>query len=456
MLYTEKLRGFILIILCFASIVIAAQPKINSPYSRFGIGEVSDRNFFHSENMGGLGGSYIHPNYINIVNPASLGFLEATSFDMGIYAEHSGLRDRGDLEYQNLWSGNLSYLSLAVPLQNKLNDLLDRKKRDINATTAFTLKPFSIVGYDITTIDSTNSDIGPISRSFSGDGGTYQFTWSNSVKYKNFSAGLNLTYLFGRINYFNQLFVNDNFASFVTSSENSISISGFQYNLGFIYNHFFNLDKFKEQKTSTLKHITIGLYGNTTTNLTSAETELNIVRQFVAGSGEISGVDTLGTFERQKFGGTLPSEVGFGLTYYHGEKFALGIDYVRNDWSRFDANFVNNPLKNTYKLSIGGFYRPNYKSISNYFSRVYYRFGFHYKLVPTEELAINDGEDIKEVALNFGFGMPFFYQRKISHANLGVSAGYMGRGTAIEERFVKLTFSFTFNDDEWLVKRKYN
>ncbi len=455
MIDTKGLRGILFILLCFTTIIISAQPKINSPYSRYGLGEINDRNFFTSENMGGLGASLIHPHNINIVNPASLGFLETTAFDMGIYAKNYGLRDAGDTEYTQLWAGNLSYLSLAVPLQNKLNDLLDRKERNINATTAFTLKPYSIVGYNITTQDSTNADIGAITRNFSGAGGTYNFTWSNAVKYKNLSMGLNLSYLFGNINYSNQLFVNNNIASLVTASENTIGVSGFQYNLGLIYNHYFNLDAFKEQKTSTLKQLSIGLYGNSTTNYTSTESQLNIARQFSI-AGQVLSTDTLSNMQGEKFSGVLPSEIGFGLSYYHGEKFALGLDYVRNDWSQFRGNFVNNPLKSTYKLSFGGFYRPNFKSITSYFSRVYYRFGVHYRIVPSEDLAINNGESITDVGLNFGMGMPFFYQRKISHANLGVAAGYIGRGTAIEERYVRLTFSFTFNDDEWFVKRKYN
>jgi hypothetical protein len=76
--------------------------------------------------------------------------------------------------------------------------------------------------------------------------------------------------------------------------------------------------------------------------------------------------------------------------------------------------------------------------------------------VPTEELPANNGERVTDMGINFGFGLPFFYQRKISHANLGISAGYLGRGTAIEERYIRATFSFTFNDDEWFIKRKYN
>ena len=71
-------------------------------------------------------------------------------------------------------------------------------------------------------------------------------------------------------------------------------------------------------------------------------------------------------------------------------------------------------------------------------------------------LQMGQGEDIDDLGINIGFGMPFFYQRKISHANIGVNLGLRGRGTAIEERYVRFTFSFTFSDDEWFIKRKYN
>ena len=443
-------------LICLSTVIMSAQPKINSPYSRYGIGEVSDRNFYFSENMGGLGASYISPYNINIVNPAALSHLRATSFDIGLYAERYGLRTSPDDPYTSLWSGNLSYLSLAVPLQNRLNDLLDRKERDIAATTAFTLLPYSVMGYNVATVDSTDADIGPVNRIFTGNGGTYQFTWSNSVSYKNFSFGANLSYLFGKLSYFNQLQIQDVAAAFITSSENTISLSGFQYNLGAIYTHSFNKKAYDDQKATHLKQLSIGLYGNTSTNYNSTQTNLNIIRQFVPTTRTPVSVDTLGVFEEVKGTGVLPSEIGIGITYYSGEKFGLGIDYARNDWSQFRGDFVNNPLKSTYKLSFGGYYRPKFNSITNYFSRVHYRFGVHYKLVPNEELAFNQGETIKDIGVNFGFGMPFFYQRKISHANLGVSAGMLGSGTAIEERYVKFTFSFTFNDDEWFIKRKYN
>jgi len=103
-------------------------------------------------------------------------------------------------------------------------------------------------------------------------------------------------------------------------------------------------------------------------------------------------------------------------------------------------------------LTFGGYYRPNYKSIDKYYQRMYYRFGFYYGDAPISV----DSEQIKDYGLTIGFGMPFVYQKKFSHANIGFTIGRRGSGSIIEEQFAKMSFGFTFNDDEWFIKRKYN
>ena len=79
---TIKLSA-VLVLLILPSI-IWGQAQDNSPYSRFGIGDISDNNFYYSRFMGGLGASFTSPYTINIVNPASLAYLGATSFDVGV------------------------------------------------------------------------------------------------------------------------------------------------------------------------------------------------------------------------------------------------------------------------------------------------------------------------------------------------------------------------------------
>jgi len=430
------------------------EPKDNSPYSRYGIGDVTDRNFFASRSMGGLGASFNDPYQINIVNPASLGYLMATTFDIGVNAEYSGLRDSSDAEYEHRWNGNLSYMSLAIPLQNKLNDILDRRVRNTTAGMAFTLMPYSKVGYNIVTVDQSNFQTGNVNRLFRGSGGTNQFLFSGSLRHKKFSGGFNVGYLFGTLENERAVTFPDIEAPYSTYANAKTNYTGFLYTLGAMYTLDLNQKEIKEKTSTVRKRITFGLHGNTGTNLNTrnsifegAERRLSTT-QFQR--------DTLTNIVNEQGSGKLPSELGIGMTYYKGEGLALGLNYSTTAWSNFESTNVNNNLNNTFKLSFGGYYRPNYKSISNYFSRVFYRFGFNYQLVPSEELAVNNGVSVKDYGLNLGFGLPFFYQRKISHANLGVSYGVRGPGTAIEERYWKFTFNFTFNDDEWFVKRKYN
>lgn len=426
-----------------------AQPKDNSPYSRFGIGDIYDDNFIGSQHMGGLGASFIDPYNINIVNPASLSYLATASFDIGLHAEYSTLKD---IENQRIgrWNGNLNYMSLSFPLQNALNDILDRKERDINLGMGFTLMPYSTVGYDISTF-FFDENFGTYEVNYQGSGGSYQFLWSNGVRYKNWAFGINTGYLFGKISNLTRINFPDTEAAFGSNLDNSTNISGFVWRMGLMYTHFLNKSKNENDQDTDYKKLVFGIYGNSKSGLNYNS---NTFETSILGLPDGSQViDTFMDIRGDKSEGKLPSEFGAGISYVDGSKLMLGVNYETTAWSQFEGNFVNNNLKDTYKLSFGGYYRPNYKSITSYLSRVYYRFGGFYQKVPVE---IAQGEDISDYGISFGLGMPFFYQRKISHANLGVTLGWRGLNTSIEERYLRFTFSFTFNDDEWFIKRKYN
>ena len=48
-----------------------AQSGINSPYSRYGVGTLSDVSTGITKSMGGIGAGFRHPNTLNLKNPAS-------------------------------------------------------------------------------------------------------------------------------------------------------------------------------------------------------------------------------------------------------------------------------------------------------------------------------------------------------------------------------------------------
>jgi len=396
--------------------------------------------------MGGLSAAYHDKYNTNIVNPASLPYLKATSFETGLNAKYNELIE-GEESYTN-WSGALSYLSLAFPLANPINDLLDRVDRGYDLGMAISVQPYSVVGYDIFTTDSDD-----VSRRFIGSGGTYSAQWGTGVKFKDFSAGINLGYLFGKISSYRTINFDESNA-FDNFERNNSHLSGFIWNVGVQYDYVLNKAKVEEDNTLPTRTITFGAYGNPSTGFKTSNDQEYLT---VSASPNLqTSIDTI-SFETDIEGsGKIPAKFGAGFmlkeTLNTGEdKWGIGLNYESQLWSAYEND--NNPatLNNGSRISLGGFYRPNPKSLSNYLNRIYYQAGFFYAQDPVTV----QGDDVQQYGLTFGIGMPFISQRKISNANIGATLGTRGIDTAIEERYLQLNFGFTFNSNEWFLKRKY-
>jgi len=443
-----KIKLFILLSLALVG-PLTSQQNDNNPYSRYGIGDISDNNFNHTRQMAGLGASYLDGYHINIVNPASYSFLNSTAFDVGIFAKRTWIEDSQNTT--RIWSGNLDYISLAFPLTNPINEVYDGVRKKYKLGMAITLMPHSTIGYNISSLDSLTG-IGVFNRNYIGTGGTYKLLWGNSIKYKDFSFGVNAGYIFGKIQYEkNAVFQSSEFA-YNTVLSNNYNISGFLWNAGLMYTKVLNASQMKENRTLPAKRISIGLHANSATGFnTSSNINDRLIQQLTP---LISNIDTINSVLDSAGRGKLPAEIGIGMTFYSGEKSAIGFNYSTVLWSQYfndAAGDVKGELKNANKISIGGFYRPNYKSFDNFFKRVYYRYGIYHHKDPR----VVANEQITSYGITMGFGMPFVYQRKISHVNLGLNMGVRGQNTPISERFVKISLGVTFNDDEWFLKKKY-
>ncbi|HRG42251.1 MAG TPA: hypothetical protein PLC27_12655, partial [Saprospiraceae bacterium] len=211
---------------------VSAQQNDNNPYSRLGIGDINDNNFNHLRQMGGLGASFVDGYHINVVNPASYSFLNATAFDFGVFGKKTWLKDKENSN--SFWTGNLDYISLAFPLRNPINDLYDGVKKDYKLAMSLTLMPHSVVNYDIAVNDSTSS-VSPYTHNYKGSGGSYKLMWGNSIKYKNLSFGVNLGYLYGNLKYENNVYFNDDDFVYNNLYSNQYNIKGFLWNAGLMY-----------------------------------------------------------------------------------------------------------------------------------------------------------------------------------------------------------------------------
>lgn len=446
---SNKIAGFVFFFVS-ACATLLAQQSDNSPFSRFGIGEMTDGNFMHSRLMGGLGASYLDGYHINTVNPASLATLNSTAFDVGVFGKYTQLGDSRNTS--SFWSGNLDYISLAFPLRNPINEIYDGVKKNYKFAMAVTLKPHSNVSYNVALADSSGVS-GPFTRNYVGTGGSYKLMWSTAARWKNLSAGVNLGVLLGKLRYDNNVIFPSSGFAYSDYYSSNYNMRGFLWSAGILYSDILNKKEIEKNRITPAKRISAGFYLN---NATSFTTNYNINHRLEQRlPGGLVNVDTVRIVQDVSGRGQLPMEWGTGVTYYAGEKYAWGINVSSSLWSTYyneASGEVKGSLRNSFRYSAGGYFRPDYKSYDSFFERLYYRYGMYYE----EDARTVNNEPLSAIGVTFGLGMPFVYQRKISHINTGLVAGKRGLQTDVSEYFVKIMFGVTFNDDEWFLKRKYN
>lgn len=438
---------FIILLGVFTAGLISAQGDLNSPFSKFGIGNLSERGFMNLRQMGGLGSSYYDIYHLNFENPATLAHLKATAFDVGLEMQNSQLSDNQNTS--SVWSGNLSYLGFGFPLRNPLNELFTNEDYKFNWGMGFSLTPVSSIDYDISRVDSIG-EIGDFNRTYTGQGGFYKATWGNALKFKDLSVGANIGYLFGKDEYtrvidFSEITAYDN------SFSNVYTARGFYADFGVLYAlHLTQRESNQQGSAKEPRFISFGLTGKPNTGF-STKSEIADLNVLQASARELL-TDTLFYQSGVAGNGTMPAELGLGMTYFHENKYAIGIDIKQTFWSSYKNDAKPEELNNTIRVALGGYYRPNYKSINSFLSRVHYRFGVYFQ----EDPRTLNSSSIDNYGLTFGLGLPFSWQRKFSHMNLGLNIGRRAVDNVLSETFVRIQFGFTFNDNEWFIKRKYN
>lgn len=432
-----------------AAQVLLAQPKENSPYSRYGLGDPLNQFFAVQAAQGGQTMAFHDPFHLNLVNPASYAFLRATTFDVGIYTKASQYKSATD--ERNGWTGNLAYLALGFPLKSPINAVLDKIKSPWQYGMGVALTPYSLVGYNLETLDDqTLSDT--VSSTFQGSGGTYRFTWSNAVKYKQTAIGLNLGWQFGKASYEATTDFDDpnNLPTFQDNRRDQLQIHGFVWNFGI--QHDLVLQHAENDATVPLRWITFGLTAESSHRLRVGAEQLLVRSRGQLSNGNFSEADTL-LFEPETLRDlTLPGGFGIGIQYVDSRKFRLGGQFEFQNWENYDNEARPETLRNTISISAGGEYTPDNSSYNNYWRRVRLRLGAYYRQDPR----LPKGENLDDVGLSFGFGFPIVLPRQqTSFVNTAFELGKLGTHSPIEETYARITVGFTLNDNTWFFKRRF-
>jgi hypothetical protein len=441
-------------LLTFVSLVVGLSAQTgNSPYSRLGIGDLVSNEFSHLRSLGGLSAAYSSPFQTNILNPASLGHLSTTSFEIG-FDTRSSKYTFGN-ESQSFWDGGLTHMSLAFPIFNPLNRLLDRKKTDFNWGMSISLLPHSRVIH-ATEVSDVVPSVGEVTRQYEGSGGTNKISWGNGFKYKQLYFGLNVGYLFGTISNERAVLFEDLILQFHDYMADDHSYRGFFWNGGFQY--VFDLSQGKAlEDERQIKSLTIGLHGNSRWSYKTVSERFSALKSSVWGglSDDIPDeeTDTIFYADDIQNKGKMPSEFGIGITYQRGTKFLMGLNYRTSGWSNYENNVDVGNFDNSWQFSLGGEFVPDADSYRFYHRRIRYRAGLQFGTDPR----VIEGEDqIKDLSINLGFGLPIILSRQLSFINLGVEYGQHGGQIPIKENFFRLHVGVSLNNNLWFYKRKFN
>lgn len=446
----KKLRALMPFLFLFVHVSLIGQdalifPKTNSPYSRFGIGNIIDQYFAASAGMGGLSATFNDPFHLNLVNPASLASLKATAFEVGLFAELASLESESG-EQDNIWTGNLGYLALGFPLVNPINRAVDRSETPWDFGMSLALTPYSIVGYDIiSTVEDEN--FGLATNSLKGNGGSYRFTWGNAIKYKNLAFGLTLGYQFGKITNNRRVQLDSLTVAYNVDFSSEQNIGGVIWKAGVQYIHAFK----DPGGRSTGKRLILGGYGNTETSLNTRLNETTFGDNINYG---IFGQDTISFVEERTGSGVLPAEIGLGVMYEDFDHYRIGIDYQFTGWSNFENDFQRDVFGDSWRLIGGAEWIPNSTSINSYWARVRYRLG----TFVGKDYRISNGNQLNEWGFSFGVGFPIIVPRtqRFSFVNFALEYSRLGIEGGLKESYLKLNFGFTLNDNQWFLKRKFN
>lgn len=219
-MYKNKVL-FPVILLLFVAQVATSQNNTNSPYTRFGYGDISDNNSGEQRAMGGVSiGSRSHYG-INTVNPASYSSVDSLTFmfDIGSSLLASRFSESSSKKHST-YNSNLEYVTMQFPLSKTIGFSLG-------------MLPYSFSGYNFQTNDSIvtveNETIG-YAKSFSGTGGFSQvYTGISAAFFNHISLGVNAYYMFGTINNYRLLNFGSTTSYNSTSQANTIQAKNFRF-----------------------------------------------------------------------------------------------------------------------------------------------------------------------------------------------------------------------------------
>ena len=432
---------------------VAQTSSINtySPYSMYGLGELSTPGALPMRSMGGIGVAWRSASVASLINPAgySATMRKSMIFNFGVEGMHIGNTQKKYDEagnYTGLARGdknsvNFHEIALQFPLAKGLG-------------LGMSLTPYSSVGYNMATYEEDEGvwgDVGRVRHSYAGEGDITEVKLGVGWElYKGLSIGAAAMYYWGDIDRSYGSVVVDNitgtgsFSS--TVGNNNYSVSNFKFQVGVQYNLISN----------SKRMLTVGgtydLGGSLNPKLTKYIYNNDITSTTVIDEGSRSSV-------------RLPEQWIAGV-FYLDAHWAAGVDYVYRNWNGRNGTNTETIFGgmevgyvNTHTIKAGIEYTPNRFDVRHYYSRMSYRLGFRIG----DYYQSFGGEKLGEYAVTFGLGFPLKF---LGSSFIDFGLEYGGRGShkrltesvgMVKQQYFKLAIGLSmFGSDDWFKQFKYN
>ena len=405
-----------------------------TPYSIYGIGDLSKEGTAYNKSMGGTGIAARNRRVINYLNPAAVTARDSLSFmaDFGL-TESNKVFKQGDIRSAHN-TFNIYDFVMSFPIYRSSAFMVG-------------LTPFSDMGYDFSSYETDPNIIGNtgnITYDSYGTGSVYQlFVGAGVTFWKQLSLGAEMIYYFGNLDKVTNMdYANSSYRSVNSGSE--LTVRGVTGKFGLQY----------EQKLGGDVSMVIGATYRMGTDMKGYSKNYRYANQSSVTDTLKYSVDTLAG-SGMKFG----DEIGIGIAVKGGERWSAEFNYVRSDWS--NSGFDTAPgfsvigesrFASTVSQSFrAGFeFVPNRNDIRYYYKKCAYRAGVYYD----QAYYKLDGHNVNSMGLTLGVTLPVF--RLYNGISLGVDLGQRAstRNNMIRERYA--TFNIGFNiHDIWFRKVQY-
>jgi len=441
-----------------------AHAQENSPYSRYGIGDLVSNQNITNRGMGGISIGYAdygligYPFNINLNNPASLGNLSNTKnfsnaiFDIGGEVDFLTLKSNTSSEKFSSRNAVISYLQIAFPISTK-----KMEKNGNSWAMSFGLKPISRINYKIEH-NIKDDAIDSINTLYEGFGGVNQINVSSGFKkigkgiHKNaLCVGISSGLTFGNKDYSTKTsIINDSVRYYRYNYEVKSRFNGIFINTGLQY-------EIHLKNSSILR---LGAFANLQQNLNAKQSSYNETFGYDFNGGEVK-IDSVLFQEDIKGKVILPLSYGTGFTYQSKNKqWLLGVDYECANWSNYKYYDNNEITSNSWTLRAGVEYYPVKGNGNNkkYLDYIKYRTGFYFG--PDYIKTINARNNF---AVTGGFSLPLTTPRYIQsrgeyvtlNTSFEIGNKSSNQSVGIKESFTRINFGVSMNA-RWFQKRSYD